>query len=114
MDSIRPLGISANRNERIMKVTWNDGHLSEYPFWLLRAACPCAGCRGGHENMRSEPDPAVFSASQEETDANRMARVEQVGGYAVNFEWQDGHHYGIFTWHYLRELCPCPICRAKA
>jgi DUF971 family protein len=23
--------------------------------------------------------------------------------------WEDGHHFGIYNWHYLHS--PCPICR---
>ncbi len=111
MDSLRPLKISANRNLRLVSISWNDGHLSEYPFWLLRAACPCASCRGGHEKMSPEPDPAVFNAPRDENQTNQMARIEQVGGYAVNIEWQDGHRYGIYTWSYLRKLCPCAHCQ---
>jgi len=41
MTEILPKAITADRNQGILKITWADGHASEYPFELLRAACPC-------------------------------------------------------------------------
>ncbi|MBE9474338.1 MAG: DUF971 domain-containing protein, partial [Chloroflexi bacterium] len=51
MDNLKPAGITADRQKRVMTINWNDGHTSEYSFTLFRVACPCAECRGGHENM---------------------------------------------------------------
>jgi DUF971 family protein len=31
-----------------LRVTWSDGHVSVYPFPVLRGLCKCAGCTGGH------------------------------------------------------------------
>lgn len=109
-----PTGITANRQTREMTITWKDGHTSVYPFGLLRAACPCASCRGGHENMRAEPDEAVFSAHLPESPQTRMNQVEAVGSYAIMIHWEDGHSFGIYNWNYLRKLCPCAICRPSA
>lgn len=105
--------ITADRQSREMTVTWNDGHVSVYPFSLLRAACPCASCRGGHEYMRPEPDEEVFSTQLGDTPSTRMTKVEAVGSYAITIAWEDGHHFGIYNWHYLRKLCPCSECRGK-
>jgi DUF971 family protein len=107
----RPTGITANRQDMEMTVTWNDGHTSIYAFSLLRAACPCAQCRGGHENMGSEPDPAVFNVLREDSERTRLTNIKATGAYGITLVWEDGHDYGIFNWHYLRALCPCPICR---
>ena len=112
MSLIKPRGITANRKSRELNITWSDGHESVYPFSLLRHACPCAECRGGHENMSSEPDPDVFSLPHDDSPATRIRNVEAVGNYALTIEWEDGHHYGIYNWNYLRALCPCPQCRS--
>ncbi len=114
MTELSPLEITANRKVKELTIRWSDGHLSVYPFQLLRAACPCAVCRGGHENMRAEPDEAAFSTELGDTPATRLGAIQAVGSYAVTFEWEDGHSYGIFTWRFLRALCPCPICRPTA
>lgn len=111
MSTVRPQAIEANRNLSQMTIRWSDGHTSEYHFSLLRYACPCAECRGGHANMRSEPDAEVFSRPPQEAPATMIRKVEAVGSYALTIEWEDGHHFGIYTWQFLRALCPCAICR---
>ncbi len=100
-----PTDITANKLTGELSITWNDGQTCIYPFALLRAACPCASCRGGHEYMSAEPDPEVYAKKLEESPATRLRRVEAVGSYALMFEWEDGHSYGIYNWHYLRALC---------
>src|SRR5574341_2625629 len=111
--SERPANITANKKTREFTINWDDGHVSVYPFGLLRAACPCASCRGGHENMRSEPDAEVFQIQLEDSPATRISNVKAVGSYALTIVWEDGHDYGIYNWHYLRALWPCPEDRAK-
>lgn len=108
-----PSGIKADRTARVLTIEWADGHTSRYPFGLVRAACPCATCRGGHENMRSEPDPEVYSMVIADSPRTQLRKIEPVGSYALTIEWEDGHHFGIFNWHYLRALCPCEICKPE-
>ncbi len=114
MAGIVPTGITANRNERWVQIGWSDGHSSIYSFSLMRAACPCASCRGGHDKMGPEPDPEVFGKQLPESSETRLKRLEAVGSYAITIEWEDGHHYGIYNWHYLRALCPCAQCHAES
>ncbi len=107
----KPVSITTNKRKRELTIGWQDGHQSVYPLWLLRAACPCATCRGGHENMRPEPDASVFDAKKTDSDENQLVKLDAVGQYAITIEWADGHHFGIYNWHFLRALCPCAICR---
>ena len=109
----KPTNITVNKKTKEFTIAWNDNHTSVYPFELLRAACPCASCRGGHENMRSEPDAEVFDIKLGDTASTRINNVVAVGSYALTIVWEDGHDYGIYNWHYLRALCPCPEDRAK-
>ncbi len=113
MNSLYPTGITANRQNRELLIQWSDGHQSVIPFSLFRNACPCAQCRGGHENMRSDPDPEVFGLPDEDIPATRLRNLEAVGTYALTPEWEDGHHFGIYTWSYLRALCMCEQCQAE-
>ncbi len=113
MASVFPTNITADRKTAELTVSWNDGHTSVYPFSLLRYACPCAECRGGHEKMTAEPDPSVFSLPTNDSPATRISNVEAVGSYAMTIQWEDGHHFGIYNWSYLRALCPCPQCRQE-
>lgn len=104
MAEIRPTGITANKKEARLNIVWSDGEHSAFPFDLLRNACPCAQCRGGHENMKPEPDPNMFIIPLMSATASRLKSLEPVGNYAINIEWEDGHKYGIYNWHYLRAL----------
>jgi DUF971 family protein len=106
-----PTGVTANRQTSELTITWSDGHTSVYSFSLLRLACPCAECRGGHEFMSSEPDPEVFHLDPLEEPPARIQNLEAVGAYALSILWEDGHSYGIYNWNFLRLLCPCPDCR---
>ena len=33
-----------------------------------------------------------------------------VGNYALQIDFNDGHATGIFSFDYLRTICPCPEC----
>lgn len=109
----KPIDVKASKSKRELTLTWDDGHISIYPFGLLRAACPCAQCRGGHENMSPEPAPDVFTKQMEDSLSTRLANIVATGSYALTIVWEDGHDYGIYNWHYLRALCPCAECRSK-
>ena len=111
MNALMPTSITANRNEAILTIIWNEGHTSAYPFGLVRAACPCASCRGGHEYMSAEPDPEVFGNRLVDSPQTRLVKIDAAGSYGIVIEWEDGHHFGIYNWHYLRALCPCAQCR---
>jgi DUF971 family protein len=39
--------------------------------------------------------------------------IEQVGHYAIQVSWKDGHATGLYAWEYLRGLCECGECRAR-
>jgi DUF971 family protein len=108
---LRPTGITADRNQSILTIAWNDGHISALPFGLVRIACPCAECRGGHDKMGAIPDVEVFDRAQAEGSLSQILNLEAVGSYAITIEWGDGHKAGIYTWRYLRALCPCSECR---
>jgi DUF971 family protein len=38
--------------------------------------------------------------------------VEPVGKYAIRFYWNDGHDLGIYSWQFLRDVCPCAECKS--
>ena len=102
----KPISITANRQKRELAVIWDDGHESIYPFELLRAACPCAECRGGHDKMGSAPPAEVFDLSIDDEWKVTLKNIIPVGSYAITPVWEDGHDYGIYQWEYLRALCP--------
>ncbi|PKO05589.1 MAG: hypothetical protein CVU41_10990 [Chloroflexi bacterium HGW-Chloroflexi-3] len=112
-NKLSPLKIKLDKKERSLFIDWNDNHKSRIGFGLLRAACPCATCRGGHENMKPEPDLSVFENKLPISIMTEIGSLDIVGSYGLSIMWADGHHYGIYTWQYLKALCDCEDCRIK-
>ncbi len=111
--STTPLNIAVSRSRGIT-IEWSDGHRSQYGCAMLRDACPCATCTGAHG---TEPDPSHYSdppASpfQMYKAAIAIQSAEPVGSYAIRINWNDGHNAGIYSFDYLRQICPCEVCRA--
>jgi ATP-binding protein involved in chromosome partitioning len=78
-------------------IVWADGHESHFPSPVLRRECPCAQCR-------DEITGARILLPIHVPDDLELRRVELVGQYALQFEWADGHHTGIFSFDFLRQL----------
>jgi ATP-binding protein involved in chromosome partitioning len=89
-----------------LRIRWDEGHEGIYATRSLRLACPCAQCQ---EEMSGRPllDPASVPLDVE------ALQLSLVGGYAVRFDWSDGHHTGIYTYELLFDLCPCASCAAR-
>jgi len=104
---IRPKSVQASRSTGQLVIEWEDGHRSAYPLAGLRAACPCAECRGGHAGMGGVPKPEMLDEPPPPGASVELTSLEAVGNYALQPAWRDGHSYGIYAWDYLRALCPC-------
>ena len=85
----------------VVRVTWDDGHVGEYREEYLRGYCPCAMCQGHGGQLKFIPTPGA-----------KLQDIRAVGNYAVEFRWKDGHSTGIYSYDYLRSLCPCAECNA--
>jgi DUF971 family protein len=106
---MRPSSVNLNKQERQLTIVWDDQHNSAYPVDVLREACPCAVCRGGHQFMGKEFDPDLLRLNP--SQAFEARDIQLVGNYALQFFWSDGHSAGIYTWEYLRRICPCAECQ---
>lgn len=91
--SAKPTGVKAPHGARVLEITWADGHKSSYPHEILRGYCPCAGCQGHSGTLRFQAGGNL-----------EIRNIEQVGNYALQFEWGDGHGSGIYSFRYLRSL----------
>ncbi len=91
-----------------MEIVWADGHRSHYAFDYLRERCPCAVCQ--EERKRRAPVGPGLPLYRPRVTARSAGAV---GHYAVEFAFSDGHSAGIFTFAYLREICPCADCRGR-
>ncbi|MBV9670614.1 MAG: DUF971 domain-containing protein [Acidobacteriales bacterium] len=99
-----------------MDIDWKDGHSSHYPFRYLRDACPCALCNEEREKQGrrpGEPERAAASVLPMFKEPARPQQVTPAGRYAITFQWNDGHQHGIYSWEYLRTICPCTSCQGQ-
>ncbi|HEV3510937.1 MAG TPA: DUF971 domain-containing protein [Candidatus Sulfotelmatobacter sp.] len=99
---------------RGVDIEWQDGHLSHYSFVYLRDACPCAMCeeeRGKAGRRPGEPAKLAAGALPMFKPAAKPLSAEGVGKYAIKFSWNDNHDLGIYSWKFLREICPCEACK---
>jgi DUF971 family protein len=100
-----------------LDIEWKDGHRSVYTFPFLRDACPCALCEdersksGRKRGEAAKPAPGALPMFK---PAVKAMSAEAVGKYALKFSFNDKHDLGIFSWFYLREVCPCAECVAAA
>lgn len=101
----RPKSITLNKNERYLEIIWADDVVCHYPLSELREACPCVECRGGHQFMGREYDPDSL-LTLKPARSYSIENIDMIGNYAIQPRWDDGHHTGIYTWDYLRRLCP--------
>jgi DUF971 family protein len=103
--------VEVQRNDHgMLRIVWDDGHESRYAYAAVRQACPCATCR----EQRAQPRNPFQILPTATTKAVEPVLLSPVGNYALNIEWNDGHHTGIYPWDMLRALCPCPQCTGKS
>ncbi len=103
--SILPVAVNVYRETALLEIRWSDDTVCTYPLSHLREACPCVECRGGHEKMGRAHDPDSILVLKPKR-AYGLVNLYPVGNYALQPEWDDGHHTGIYSWEYLRRLCP--------
>jgi DUF971 family protein len=94
-------------------IGWADGHRSHYDFAYLREQCPCAMCND--ERLKKQDiaahAPSITSGALPMFKPRPGARAAKVvGNYALQIDFSDGHTTGIYSYDYLRSICPCAEC----
>ncbi|OGW85097.1 MAG: hypothetical protein A3C35_02615 [Omnitrophica bacterium RIFCSPHIGHO2_02_FULL_46_11] len=97
-----PLEIKQADRDTLL-IRWQDGHESKYPSGYLRELCRCAGCVDEWSGAKR------FDPSEIPADIHPL-QIQGVGRYGIRVNWSDGHNTGIYTFQYLREICPCAKC----
>ena len=97
-----------------LEIDWADGHKSAWSFAWLREACPCATCVEQRNAGRPQAGPAEAEARRRccpctRRRPSRPARMPWAATH-IQFNWQDGHSSGIYSWEYLRRVCQCQEC----
>ena len=93
----QPDEIGPNEDGTRLRISWRDGHVSEYLPRELRLKCPCAGCV---DEITGQP---ILVPESVPPDVYPL-EIHYVGRYALQFMWSDHHSTGFYTYEYLRRL----------
>jgi DUF971 family protein len=133
-----PIPIDARRKPAKVKVhvssgtgidiVWADDHASHYDFSYLRQECPCAMCndermkkaQGQEKDAQLKKENPGSSAPALSSPLLPMYKpkiaataAHAVGNYALQIDFNDGHATGIYSFDYLRTICPCAECERE-
>ena len=96
--SENPLPVEIKQSgARELRIVWSDGQVNDFDVVELRRSCRCANC------VDELTGAQILHPSQVGEDV-RPQTIRQVGNYAFQVNWSDGHTSGIFTFDYLRQL----------
>ena len=94
-----PKTIQAIGNE--IAIIWADGSESYYPMEKLREFSPSAENIGERDLLGNLIGGGTGPKAFPGVTVNGW---QIVGGYAVQFQFSDGHNTGIYSYSYLREI----------
>ena len=97
-DSVTGAGIGTG-----IRITWDDGTVSELGSGLLRRRCPCADCEELRAKRKTKAGLLRVVTSDVAQQTN-IVEIKLVGDYAISILWGDGHSTGIYTFDYLKSL----------
>ncbi|QNN22407.1 DUF971 domain-containing protein [Planctomycetales bacterium ZRK34] len=103
--SERPKHLDLDR-EKGLTVTWPDDTVSFYPIAHLRKFSPSAEMRVLREQIEQNPLTVLPQSMADHEGPVTALSAELVGNYAIRISFSDGHHTGIYSWSYLREIDP--------
>jgi DUF971 family protein len=87
-----PTALTVRKQSRVLEVSFDNGQDYALPFEFLRVYSPSAEVRGhgqGQETLQTGKRNVEITA------------LDQVGNYAVQPRFSDGHDTGIYSWDYL-------------
>jgi len=87
-----PTRIVVHKQSRALEIEYADGRQFTLPFEFLRVYSPSAEVRG------HGPGQETLQVGKRDVD---VAEIEQVGHYAIQPTFSDGHSSGIYSWDYL-------------
>jgi DUF971 family protein len=90
-----PQALTLHGQSKALEIAFSDGQTFWIPFELMRVFSPSAEVQG------HGPGQEVLQTGKREVD---IVELVQVGNYAVQPTFSDGHNSGIFSWDYLYHL----------
>ncbi|HEX9251645.1 MAG TPA: DUF971 domain-containing protein [Ignavibacteriaceae bacterium] len=92
-----PVKIKLLEKKKLL-IVWDDGDESIIELRELRKRCPCATCLAERDKQSKMYIP-IFAENQV-----TVKSIDQVGNYAVQITWNDGHSSGIYEYHFLKRF----------
>jgi DUF971 family protein len=90
-----PVALTLHQASRVLEIGFADGQTFRIPFELMRVYSPSAEVQG------HGPGQETLQTGKRHVG---IVGVEQVGHYAIQPSFDDGHDSGLFTWEYLYRL----------
>jgi len=87
-----PEALTLHGQSKVLEISFSDGKTFRIPFELMRVYSPSAEVQG------HGPGQEVLQTGKRDVD---LVELAQVGNYAVQPTFSDGHSSGIFSWDYL-------------
>ena len=81
-------------------IAWEDGAESFLRQEILRRASPSAETQGERDVFGNQ----YGGGARTDHKGVRVLSWEQVGNYAIRFDFSDGHRTGLYSYDYLRKL----------
>lgn len=81
-------------------IAWDDGTETYYSFEKLRAASPSAETQGERDIFGTR----YGGGGGRDFTGVQVTGWEQIGNYAVRFDFSDGHRTGLYAYDYLKKL----------
>jgi len=100
-----PVRLNLKKDEKL-EIEWQDGRVCVYTISMLRSMCPCAMCRTIRQESEGKKKPLLQILPGNYSAPMTALSAELVGNYALKIEWSDQHGSGIYSFQYLREICP--------
>jgi len=94
------------KKDRGLTVEWADGTSSYFSIAYLRRMSPSAEMKDLRERQESNPLTVLPASSLGAGERLEAMGAELVGNYAIRIRFNDGHHTGLYSWRYLREIDP--------
>lgn len=82
-------------------IRWQDGSEDYIPCERLRAGSPSAENTGERDLLGRK----IGGTDQKSFPGVGVRGWRMVGGYAIQFDFTDGHNTGLYSFDYLKALC---------
>jgi DUF971 family protein len=90
-----PLELRLKRAEKLLEISFDDGHTFALPAEYLRVESPSAEVQGHGPGQKTLVPGRAYVG---------IIGLEPVGNYAVRVIFDDLHDTGIYSWAYLHQL----------